>query len=127
MRPVAESAREEARKLDLFGQPATLHGPDRKTRGVVKAAFGLRPTVPPVNKTRLRKPNHAATLWRGSTGKNRVGYAAYSEHRDHRPRRSRQDDTRRLPAQAVRNIPRQPGHRDGGAHHGLDGPGAREG
>src|SRR5437016_1987831 len=88
--------------------------------GVVSPDFGLRPTVPSVTKTRLRRPNLAVSLWRGSSGKNRFGYAAYSEHRDHRARRSRQNDTGRLPAQAVRNIPRQPGHRDGGADHGLD-------
>ena len=48
-----------------------------------------------------------------------------TEHRDHRPRRPRQDDAGRRHALADRDLPQGPGRRRAG--DGLDGPGEGEG
>ena len=96
-----------------FDRPRTRHGVDAGGGRVHIRA----PRRQPLRLLQSSPPGGGACSTRYEASR----HGKYPQHRHHRPRRSRQDHARRLTAEAIRHLPRQPA-RVGGTHHGLDGP-----
>ena len=111
-------------------------GPGRRERPadfVVRTTLnidGARLTAGPVLSGPVRGPSSPRTpcdysAQRLTPNAKRHDSRRPEKHRDHRPRRPRQDDAGRRHALADRDLPQRPGRQRAG--DGLDGPRAREG